>query len=176
MISRTAEYALRAVVYLAEHPREASTAAEIAEGSRAPLGYLVKILVRLGRAGIVASRRGRKGGFVLGRDAAQITMHDIIAACEPPPRVLECPDDGCRALGTTCPLYQRLREAGELEMRYFRGITLRRLLHQRARCREAARVRAHEHGHEHNPESAVETAMPATYADDPAAGGESFSD
>ena len=64
MISQTAEYALRAIVYLAgqELPQ---TTQQIAATTRVPAGYLSKVLQALARGGLVHSQRGLHGGFTL---------------------------------------------------------------------------------------------------------------
>jgi Rrf2 family protein len=80
VISKTEEYALRAVVHLArdqtDGPRRTT---EVAEAIDIPANYLSKILHRLGRHGVVASERGRHGGFRLGREASEITLADVVA-------------------------------------------------------------------------------------------------
>ena len=65
MISQTTEYALRAIVFLADSPTEAHTAEAIAEGTKVPVGYLSKIMQGLAKAGLVSSQRGLYGGFTL---------------------------------------------------------------------------------------------------------------
>lgn len=79
MISKTEEYALRAVVHLAEHCQEGPCRAQdIAEHTDIPANYLSKILHQLGRHGIVHSERGPRGGFQLSRDPAGISLSDVI--------------------------------------------------------------------------------------------------
>ena len=65
MISRTVEYALRAVVHLADRAPESRSTDQIAEATRVPKAYLSKVLQNLGRAGVVRSRRGIGGGTTL---------------------------------------------------------------------------------------------------------------
>ena len=64
MISQTAEYALRAMVFLAMR-ESAATNEQIAQVTKVPPGYLSKILQQLGKAKLVSSQRGLGGGFVL---------------------------------------------------------------------------------------------------------------
>ncbi len=85
MITQTAEYALRAMVCLAEAGDEPQTTHSIAEKSRAPFGYLVKIMSSLCRQGLVVGRRGRHGGFVLARPASAISMYEVMLAASPTP-------------------------------------------------------------------------------------------
>lgn len=79
VISKTEEYALRAVVHLAEHCREGPCPAQdIAEHTDIPANYLSKLLHQLGRHGIVDSERGRHGGFRLSRPPEEIRLADVI--------------------------------------------------------------------------------------------------
>ena len=107
MISRTAEYALRAVVFLGNQGK-ARTTADIAKGSDAPVDYLSKVLQNLGRAGIVVSRRGLNGGFSLGRDASDISLLDVFEAVEKFQRIHECPLGHPDHVSQLCPLHQRM--------------------------------------------------------------------
>ncbi len=83
MISRTAEYALRAVVHLAENPGEPCILRAIAEKTHLPRGYLGKVMQRLARSGLVSSQRGLHGGFMLIGDADKLSALDVINAVDP---------------------------------------------------------------------------------------------
>ena len=61
MISQTAEYALRAVVYLSDQ-EQARTTSAIAEKTELPVGYLSKVMQGLVKSGLVHSQRGLHGG------------------------------------------------------------------------------------------------------------------
>lgn len=79
MLSQTAEYALRAVVYLAEQADPGLIpVGEIAVALDVPANYLSKILHQLARAGVVESTRGPHGGFRLARPAELIGLADVI--------------------------------------------------------------------------------------------------
>jgi Rrf2 family transcriptional regulator, nitric oxide-sensitive transcriptional repressor len=111
MISSTAEYALRAMVYLATHREKAETAQVIAENTKVPAGYMSKVLQDLARAEIVNSQRGPHGGFTLARSADDITILDVMNAVDPIKRIRTCPlalpEHGTRL----CSLHQRLDDA-----------------------------------------------------------------
>ncbi|MDO8445202.1 MAG: Rrf2 family transcriptional regulator [Deltaproteobacteria bacterium] len=82
-LTRDGEYAVRAVVYLAAQPEgKISLISEISEVQEVPKSYLSKIMQHLVRSGLVRSRRGAKGGFVLARPADQITLRQTIEALE----------------------------------------------------------------------------------------------
>ena len=91
MISQTADYALRAVVWLASHPDCSLTAQQIAESTGVPPGYLAKVLQGLSRAGVLHSQRGLGGGFVLARPTKDLSIWDIVQAADPIKRIRECP-------------------------------------------------------------------------------------
>ena len=83
MISKTSEYALRAVLYLAEANADGPVrASEIAEGIGVPANYLSKILHRLAQSGILMSERGPSGGFRLAEPASKLPLVDVIDAFE----------------------------------------------------------------------------------------------
>jgi Rrf2 family protein len=60
----------------------AVAARELAESERLPADYVEQILLRLRRSGVVDSIRGAKGGYLLARDPALISVHDVMAASE----------------------------------------------------------------------------------------------
>lgn len=60
MLSQTAEYALRAIVYLAGRDGKPVTAQNLAAAARVPADYLSKVLRTLGRTGIVLAQRGKR--------------------------------------------------------------------------------------------------------------------
>lgn len=111
MLSQTVEYALRAVVYLADQAPEARATGEIAEATRVPSAYLSKVLQHLNRAGIVRSRRGVGGGMTLAKRPEDISILEVVNAVDPVQRIRECPL-GLEAHGVNlCPLHRRLDNA-----------------------------------------------------------------
>jgi Rrf2 family protein len=128
MISRTAEYALRAIVCLGANAGTPLTTEQVAEQTRVPAGYLSKVLQALGRAGLVASRRGLHGGFTLGRAPDAISVLTVINAVDPIQRIRHCPL-GLKSHGTRlCPLHHRLDSAAEMVEQAFGETTLAELL------------------------------------------------
>jgi Rrf2 family transcriptional regulator, nitric oxide-sensitive transcriptional repressor len=128
VFSQTTEYALRTVVFLATFRGEPATTRQIAAATRTPEGYLSKILQSLSRAGLVKSQRGPHGGSVLGKDAADITVYDVVTAIAPLPRIVTCPL-GLKSHGTTlCTLHRRLDDAVAMVERAFRASTIADML------------------------------------------------
>ena len=79
MLSQTAEYALRAVVLLAEQtPGTPARVGELAKTLDIPQNYLSKTLHLLALTGVLRSARGKGGGFMLARPASDITLFDIV--------------------------------------------------------------------------------------------------
>ncbi|MBI4025134.1 MAG: Rrf2 family transcriptional regulator [Verrucomicrobia bacterium] len=83
MLSRTSIHAILALKELAAQPPGAHLgAAEIARKIGAPANFLCKLLQSLTPHGLVASQKGRGGGFRLGRPASRITLHRVVKSLE----------------------------------------------------------------------------------------------
>ena len=113
MFSQTAEYALRAVIFLASNQDTPRTTLEIAQATKVPMGYLSKVMQGLGRQGLVQSQRGLHGGFTLARPATELTVLDILQAVDPIQRIKSCPL-GIKGHINLCPLHRRLDQAMKL--------------------------------------------------------------
>ena len=126
MISRTAEYALRALVYLAavQGEQPSQTVEQIAAGTRIPVGYLAKVLQSLTRAGLLTSQRGLGGGFRLAKPATQMTIYEVVQAVDAVPRIRECPLGLEMHAGNLCPLHARLDAAMAQAEQAFKDTTL----------------------------------------------------
>ncbi len=110
MFSQTAEYALRAVVWLANNPASPQTTNAIARATQVPPDYLSKVLLSLGRGGVVRAQRGKNGGFQLNAPADETTILDVINAVDPVQRIERCPL-GLEGHTSLCPLHQKLDDA-----------------------------------------------------------------
>ena len=91
MLSQTAEYALRAIVFLADDHGEAHTTEEIARTTKVPIGYLAKIMQGLSRSRLVNSQRGLHGGFTLVKSPDELTIYDVVQSVDPIMRITSCP-------------------------------------------------------------------------------------
>jgi Rrf2 family protein len=79
VLSQTAEYALRAVLYVAREAGEQQVrVVDAAEALAIPQNYLSKILHLLARGGLLRSTRGKSGGFQLARPADQISLWSVV--------------------------------------------------------------------------------------------------
>ena len=110
MVSQAAEYALRALLCLAECPAgTALTTQQIAERARIPSGYLAKILQTLAKAGLLSSQRGINGGFCLVADLDRVTLLDVTRLTDSSRRIATCP---LGVHGTSlCSLHRHLDQA-----------------------------------------------------------------
>jgi Rrf2 family protein len=79
-----ADYAVRAAIELAAHGDAPVSAERIAEAQQIPVNFLENILLDLRRGGIVDSRRGAAGGYLLARPANEIVIADVVRAVEGP--------------------------------------------------------------------------------------------
>lgn len=128
MFSQTVEYALRAVVYLADQAPHARTTDQIAAVTRVPKAYLAKVLQGLSRGGIVHSQRGIGGGITLAKAPEELTILEVVNAVEPLARIQQCPL-GLAVHGIRlCPLHRRLDNALAQVEDAFRRTTLAEIL------------------------------------------------
>lgn len=110
MLSCSAEYALLAIARLAAAGPAPQSAKRLADATRVPLPYLGKIMVKLGRAGIVRAHRGPNGGYVLARPSDSVTILDVLRAADALPAIANCPlTSGCDGHGDW-PVHRRLHE------------------------------------------------------------------
>lgn len=128
MFSQTVEYALRAVVFLADQSPSARTTEQIAKATLVPKAYLSKVLQGLRRAKIVTSKRGSGGGVTLVKSPDQLSILEVVNAVEPIVRIRECPL-GLKAHGVhLCPLHRRMDNAMATVEKAFRQTTLAEIL------------------------------------------------
>lgn len=111
VLSNSAEYALRAMVWLAGSAAELQTTQQIAEGTQVPPAYLSKVLQSLARAGLVRSQRGLGGGFALTASAAKITALQIVEAVDGTPPPAACPLGIAAHRGRLCALHRTVADA-----------------------------------------------------------------
>jgi Rrf2 family protein len=99
MFSTKAEYGVRVMVELARRASAQGDGdggdpvvplAEIAEHDGMPLAYLEHLVARLRKAGLLDSRRGSRGGYMLARPAEEITMAEVVEALEGSIAPIEC--------------------------------------------------------------------------------------
>ena len=129
IFSRTSQYAIQALIYLATQPRGKPVLnREIADSLGVPSAYLAKILQDLSRGQILDSSRGRRGGFSLRRDAEQTSLLDIILLLEGIRVKRECllGLKQCRD-ETACPVHRKWKRVKHELLAYLGGLTLSHL-------------------------------------------------
>jgi Rrf2 family iron-sulfur cluster assembly transcriptional regulator len=84
-LNRGVEYGVEGLTYLARAGGERSTLLrEVSRATSIPETFLSKIFQRLVRSGLIRSRRGFRGGFLLARPASQITLREVVEALQGP--------------------------------------------------------------------------------------------
>ena len=127
MFSQTVEYALRAVVCLAQN-EVPLTALQIATRTQVPASYTSKVLQSLGRAGLISATRGIGGGYILSIPPEELSILRVVNAIDPLKRIRNCPL-GLSTHGTNlCPLHARLDKVMADAEQAFRSTTVAELL------------------------------------------------
>jgi Rrf2 family protein len=105
-ITRQADYALRAMLYLANHdPEKNAATSEIARIQHIPSSFLAKIISQLSIAGLIKTSRGAKGGVAMARTPEKISLLEVVEAIDGPIALNECTGavSAC-PFGDECPL------------------------------------------------------------------------
>src|SRR5215218_986590 len=128
-VSTRGDYASRALLSLALHADGAkpTSVRDIAERTGLPQPYLEQILLALKGAGLVRSKRGVGGGYVLARSADQIGLAEILSAVDGPITVGDFGEphqDGACDHEGQCVLLAVWKQAGDVMRRHLEGFTL----------------------------------------------------
>ena len=104
-ITRQADYAIRAILYLAQlGPDEKASTSQIAEEKDIPLSFLAKIIAQLSVAGLLQTMRGARGGVTLARPAKDINLLEVVEAIDGPIQINECVNDSYQCSQHGCPM------------------------------------------------------------------------
>jgi len=105
-ITRQADYAVRAVLYLAQlGPDRRAATSQIAEEQQIPPSFLAKIVSQLSVAGLLQTSRGARGGVSLARPADQISLREVVEAIDGPILLNECVSNHSACyFGDDCPM------------------------------------------------------------------------
>ena len=133
-VSRKVDYALRAVIHLADEEAAGRicSVSEIATRERIPRQFLEKIVQELIHKGLVRSRRGPRGGYELARAADKMTFRDVIEAVEGPIALNNCTGEhaDCSLIGA-CGMERIWREGQRRVMDLFERTTIADVRHPR---------------------------------------------
>lgn len=127
MLSQTTEYALRAMVCLAEAAGECLPASRIVRSTHVPRPYLLKVLLKLSQANLVISIPGRSGGYQLSREAKFISVLDVINAVDPLRRITSCPLGNPRHSLKLCALHHHLDQVYAVAEQSFSNCSIAQL-------------------------------------------------
>lgn len=128
-VSTRGDYACRALLSLALHADTTgpTSVRDIAERTGLPQPYLEQILLALKGAGLVRSKRGVGGGYVLARPAEEIHLSEIISAVDGPITLGDFGEphqDGACDHEGQCVLLAIWKQSGEVMRRHLDGFTL----------------------------------------------------
>lgn len=127
MLSKTAEYALRAVALLASQPGQPAAAEIMSEKTKIPRRYLQRVLQDLVAANLLTSRPGPGGGYELTRAACDVSILQVVNAVSPLERIRNCPL-GLKTHTTLCPLHAELDKAYAATEKAFAGVSMQDVL------------------------------------------------
>lgn len=135
-VSQKCQYALRAVLELARrYGRGPASVSSIAESQAIPQRFLELIIGELRQAGVVASKRGARGGYVLLHKPDELTVSDVMKAVDTNYDPVDCePCGGSRncPLAGHCSFVNLWRRAGEAIHEVYNGTTFQDLLEEQS--------------------------------------------
>jgi len=137
MLSRKSKYAIKALIALAEHGREEPVRiADLARAQQIPPKFLELILLELRNQGILRSRKGKGGGYLLARDPSAIYLGQIVRMFDGPLAPVPCasqtayvPCSDCRN-EAVCGVHLAMKEVRDATARILDGTSLSTLLQQ----------------------------------------------
>ncbi|MFW5714635.1 MAG: RrF2 family transcriptional regulator [Brevefilum sp.] len=131
-ITRQADYALRAMLFLARlEPNQRAATSQIAEEMVIPPSFLAKIISQLSIAGLIHTSRGARGGVSLARKPEEINLLDVVEAIDGPISMNECVQDpSICSFGDSCPLHKVWCEAKADLVRKLQEASFDKLLEQ----------------------------------------------
>lgn len=129
-ITRQADYALRAMLYLARYyPGDPIATRIIAQEREIPPSFLAKIISQLSIAGLIETSRGASGGVSLKYAPKDISLLDVIEAIDGPIVIEDCTvDPSSCVFGDKCPIHDVFTEARQTIIRKFKESTFDKLI------------------------------------------------
>ena len=138
LIRRKTDYALRCLVNLAEAGQGAVISVHtLAQTEDVPEDLLQKIMQALAAAGLVLPRRGRSGGFSLGKPPDQLNVLDVLETLQGPFAINRCflGDGKCRHQ-QVCWLRNKLKALQDEMVAFFQGVTIADLVREDTKLAE----------------------------------------
>lgn len=129
LVSKTLDYAVRSLTYMAVSPDATFSMKEIAANQHIPLKYLAKIMRKLVNRGLMTSRVGPTGGYTLKVPLSEIRLRDIYETIEGAIDVVDCMDSGQVCfLFESCPQVPVWDKLKVSMIRVLDGITLEEMV------------------------------------------------
>ena len=143
LIKSDTDYAIRILIHLATNNKAGPvSAAVLVKEQKIPMEFAYKILQKLGKAKIVRSFKGPKGGFSLAQESRQITLLNIMETFQGPLVIRPCLlDDSACPVRLSCPVSAQLRKLQKNIQESMRNLTLARMIRAKQRnSRRGARA------------------------------------
>src|SRR5512145_493176 len=131
-ITRQADYAVRAVLHLAQMKNgERAATSTVAKEQRIPPSFLAKIISQLSIAGLLHTSRGARGGVTLAREPKEITLLEVVEAIDGPIQLNECVgESGSCTFDHECPLRSVWCDAQDELVKRLKGTNFATLMAQ----------------------------------------------
>ncbi|HSV98711.1 MAG TPA: RrF2 family transcriptional regulator [Sedimentisphaerales bacterium] len=143
-LSQKCQYAVRAVLELAKQYGQGPVAiSQIAANQAIPQRFLENILNEIRPTGLIDSRRGIQGGYLLARDPATITVGEVIRLVEGPLDPVKCITDQsgpCCPLRESCALIHLWNRAKTAVEAVYDGVSFRDLIEQERELNKSAAI------------------------------------
>lgn len=133
----TTDYAIRVMLFMAHQDGEVSTAEAAAKKLGITYSYFNKVVWKIRMAGFLESVQGPSGGYRIAKNAADITLYDIITVMEGDIRINRCLDDDgfCSRNATqTCPVHKTLEAIQNQMISTLRSVRISDLCHGNQPC------------------------------------------
>ncbi len=135
IIPRHTDYAIRALLCLAQQPSTVVPCGQVARQYGIPESFAYKILRKLVVQGLAESRPGRPGGFRLAKAPIDITLRQVMEVFQGPIAVSPCVlDHEFCGRSSACPVCVKWRELTSHISKFLTDITLQELLDQQKDC------------------------------------------
>jgi Rrf2 family transcriptional regulator, cysteine metabolism repressor len=131
LITKNTDYAIRALLALAQNMEQYVPSRDIAESSNMPYEFLRKIINQLQQAQYVVSKEGGKGGYKLAVDPQKIVVEEIITLFQGKITLSECMFRGemCECM-SDCVLRDNILKIEEMVVNEFKDLTIGKLIKQ----------------------------------------------
>ena len=128
-VTKLTDYASVVLTVLASDPASVLSASELAERAGHEVPTVAKLLKPLAQAGLVDGFRGANGGYRLARDAAEISLVEIVEAMEGPLGMTECSvHAGQCGIEESCGVRANWRRINDVVADALRGVSLAQML------------------------------------------------